>query len=453
MSSNGDSGNGAGERARELDRSLGFLEASTIGVGTMIGAGIFVFPGIAAGKAGMGATISFSIGLLVALAVALPTAELATAMPESGGGYYFVSRGPGGVSSTVVGLGQWLGLMFATAFYLIGFGHYVVELLSMLGVSGGKPVTLLALVCCVLLTGVNIVGTEGAGHVQNMVVLLLLLILSLFGVYGLFGFTGYGPEMELPNQFVPNGWLPVLTTSALIFTSYLGFAQIATVAGEIKAPARNLPLAMVGSVMFVGGMYVLTVLICNSVFSSEELARMGETALVSVGGAFFGRPGRVLIVFGGLLATVSSANASIMSSSRALYALSRDQIVPEATARVSERFGTPHYSLLVTGTIIAFLLLGGYLELLAEVASLLHLVMYALICFTLLFLRRRDPDWYNPDFQVPLYPYTVVLGGGSCLAVVFFMDVRSLIAGSLLVLAFAFWHYVYRDNARKQRKT
>ena len=114
----------------ELERTLGLTGGLAIGIGTMIGAGIFVFPGLAAGQAGPAAAGSFAIGMVVALLLALPTSELATAMPKNGGGYYFISRGLGALAGTVVGLSLWFGLVFATAFYLVGFGYYAVAALA-----------------------------------------------------------------------------------------------------------------------------------------------------------------------------------------------------------------------------------------------------------------------------------------------------------------------------------
>ncbi|MFB6345888.1 MAG: amino acid permease [bacterium] len=118
---------------------------------------------------------------------------------------------------------------------------------------------------------------------------------------------------------------------------------MATVAGEIKVPGKNLPLAMVGSVLIVRGLYVLAILICNSVYSYETLSELRGTALIEVSSYFFGTSGRITLMLGGLLVTLSSANSYIMSSSLALYALSKDSIVPDKTTTVLRRFGTPPY--------------------------------------------------------------------------------------------------------------
>ena len=373
----------------ELERSLRLVEAMAIGTGTMVGAGIFVFPGLAAGQAGPAAMVSFVIGAMIALLVALPTAELATAMPESGGGYYFVSRGLGAFTGALVGLGQWLGLIFASAFYLMGFAYYLADVMRVLGLAESLPIQTVAFVTVVVLTGVSVTGTKNTGNLQNWIVGLLMVILAGFLGHGFLDVFGVFGEATVPGEFAPFGVMPIFTTAALVFTSYLGFAQIATIAGEIKDPARNLPRAMIGSVVLVGVLYVLTIFLSTSVVGSENLSGMGETAIVEVARAIFGTVGAGAILTGGLLATLSSANASILSSSRSIFALSRDELVPERFRQINRRFRTPHIALTLTGVPIAGLILFGKVEVLAEVASLLHLVMYGLICATLIVMRRR----------------------------------------------------------------
>lgn len=436
-------GRAGSDRQRELERTLGLPQALAIGAGTMVGAGIFVFPGLAAGEAGPAATVSFAIGAVIALLVALSTAELATAMPESGGGYYFISRGMGALVGCMVGVGQWLGLVFASAFYLMGFGYYLVDIIRALELGVELSVIGIAFATALLLTGISITGTRNAGDLQNYIVGLLLTILAVFLGYGVLDALGVFGRGQVPEEFMPYGFSPVLTTAALVFTSYLGFAQIATVAGEIKEPARNLPMAMVSSVLLVGLLYVLTIFISTSMLGSEQLAELGETAIVEVARALFGGPGAVAILAAGLLATLSSANASILSSSRSLYALSRDDLVPRQVSRISRRFRTPHVALLLAGGPIAGLVLFGRVEVLAEVASLLHLFMYGLMCFTLIALRRAAPDWYAPDFRCPGYPVVPGIGGIASFGIVAFMEPLSIILGVGVLGAAAVWYFAY----------
>ncbi|MBZ6494147.1 APC family permease [Natrinema longum] len=435
----------------ELERTLGLSGGLAIGIGTMIGAGIFVFPGLAAGEAGPAAAASFAVGALVALLVALPTSELATAMPKSGGGYYYISRGLGTLAGTVVGLSLWFGLVFATAFYLVGFGYYAVDTLAELGVAVGDGLVIpLALLFGAGFTVLNVTGTENAAKLQNGIVALLLSILVVFLGYGGLDAVGLVGESTAPEQFAPFGTLPILTTAALVFTSYLGFAQVATVAGEMKDPGRNLPLAMVGSVVIVGVLYVVTVFVATSAFGSEQLSEFGETAMVEVGRHYLGAAGAFAIVFGGLLATMSSANASVLSTSRAIYAVSKDALLPRRASHINLRYGTPHVALGMAGGPILLLVATGRVELLAEVASFLHLVMYGLICVALLAVRRDEPEWYDPDFRVPGYPAVPILGALASFALIGFMQRTSQFIGIGIMIVTAGWHAYYaRDVTLK----
>jgi amino acid transporter len=422
----------------------------SIGVGTMIGAGIFVFPGLAAGRAGPAAAGSFAIGAVIALLVALPTSELATAMPKSGGGYYFISRALGALPGAVVGISIWLGLVFATAFYLVGFGNYAAAVLAEAGVAtqGIPVVTPLALLFGVVLTALNLFGTENAAKLQNYVVGLLLTILVVFLGYGGLDALGVFGTSRTPEEFFPFGPVPMFTTAALVFTSYLGFAQVATVAGDIKRPARNLPLAMVGSVVVVGVLYVATIFVATSAFGSDPLSRFGETAIVEVARAFGGGAGAIAILLAGLLATISSANASILSTSRAVFAISKDALVPRVASRMNLRYGTPHVALAMAGGPVLVLVGLGEVEVLAEVASFLHLIMYGLICVALIAMRRDEPEWYDPDFRVPAYPLVAGVGALASFGLIAFMQRASQIIGLAIMLAAAGWYQYYAADVR-----
>jgi amino acid transporter len=430
----------------ELERTIGLTGGIAIGVGTMIGAGIFVFPGIAAGEAGPAAAASFAIGAVIALLVALPTSELATAMPRSGGGYYFISRGMGSLFGAIVGLSLWFGLVFASAFYLVGFGFYAEAVMARIGVNlGGLDIVVpLALVFGTFLTVLNVTGTENAATLQNGVVAILLAIVVGFLTFGGLSSLGLiGNPEPIGERFFSQGTFAVLTTAALVFTSYLGFAQVATVAGEITTPGRNLPLAMVGSVLIVGVLYVATIFVAVSTFGSARLATLGETAMVTVAESFLGSLGAIAILVGGLLATVSSANASILSTSRAIYAVSKDALLPRGASRINLKYGTPHVALGLAGGPILVLILIGNVELLAEVASFLHLVMYGLMCVALIALRRDEPEWYDPDFRVPGYPVVPIVGGLASFGLIGFMAPASQAIGAGIIVLSAGWYFYY----------
>ncbi len=428
----------------ELERTIGLVGGLAIGIGTMIGAGIFVFPGLAAEEAGPAAAASFALGAVVALLVALPTSELATAMPRSGGGYYFISRALGTPVGAIVGIGLWFGLVFATAFYLVGLGHYAAQTLAEVGIDlGVDPVIALGLLFGAVLTAVSLTGTENTATLQNLIVGLLLVMLAGFLSFGGANALGFVGSASPPERFAPFGYGPILSTAALVFTSYLGFAQVATVAGEIKRPSRNLPLAMVGSVIIVGGLYVITIFVATSILGSGRLGEVGETAMVEVARELLGPAGAILILIAGLLATISSANASILSASRAIFALSRDALLPRKAATINLRFGTPHVALGLAGGPILMLTATGRVELLAEVASFLHLVMYGLLCIALIALRRNPPAWYEPSYRTPGYPILPLLGGVASFALIAFMDPLSIIVGLVVTVVALGWYGLY----------
>ena len=439
----------------ELERTIGLTGGLAIGIGTMIGAGIFVFPGLAGGQIGTAAAASFAVGGLIALLVALPTSELATAMPRSGGGYYFVSRGLGTLAGTVIGLSLWLGLVFATAFYLVGLGYYALDALAQVGVTvgagSGAIVSVIAVLAGVGFTVLNVTGTENAAKLQNGIVALLLSMLVVFLGFGLLEAFGL-VAVDTPSGQATNVWGagPVLSVAALVFTSYLGFAQVATVAGELKDPGRNLPLAMVGSVLIVTVLYVLTIFVATSVFTRDALLAAGETAIVEVGRALLGPTGALVIIVGGLLATMSSANASVLSTSRAIYGVSKDALLPRWASRVNLRYGTPHVALGMAGGPVVVLAATGQVQLLAEVASFLHLIMYGLMCVALVAIRRDRPEWYDPDFVVPGGPVIPVLGAIASFGLIAFMNRLSILVGIAVIAATAGWYFYYaRDVALK----
>jgi APA family basic amino acid/polyamine antiporter len=437
----------------ELERTLGLGGGLAIGIGTMIGAGIFVFPGLAGAEVGTAATVSFGVGGVIALLVALPTSELATAMPKSGGGYYFISRGLGTLAGTVIGLSLWLGLVFATAFYLVGLGFYALDGLAELGVSvGASPgalVSVIAVVAGIGFTVLNVTGTENAAKLQNGIVALLLSMLAAFLGFGLLEVVGVVDAGTPPGE-AANVWQvgPILSVAALVFTSYLGFAQVATVAGEMKNPGRNLPLAMIGSVLVVTVMYVLTIFVATDVFTQDRLEIAGETAMVDIGRELLGTPGALVIIGGGLLATISSANASILSTSRAIYGVSKDALLPRLASRINLRYGTPHVALGMAGGPVVVLAATRQVQLLAEVASFLHLVMYGLMCVALLALRRDEPVWYDPDFRVPGGPVVPVVGALASFGLIAFMDPVSIAVGIAVTVATAGWYVYYARDIR-----
>jgi amino acid transporter/nucleotide-binding universal stress UspA family protein len=413
-----------------LIRELGLTEAFAIGLGTMIGAGIFVLSAIAADRAGPAASLSYLAAGMICILVAMTVAELATGMPKAGGSYHLISRALGPSAGAVVGPGNWLGLTFATGFYLVGFARYVSYFLTI-------PAPVTVLVAGAFFVFLNYRGAKLSGNVQKVIVAALLAVLALFIVRGLFSVD---PQLHRP--FVPFGWGAVIANVGLIIVSFTGFEKISTIAEEIKRPERNLPLAIVGSVIVATILYGGVLFVLTGVLPYLEV-RQFQAPLVEAANRFMSVVGIIGMSIGALLATASSANAAIMASSRINFAMGRDRILPHWFNVLHPTHLTPHRSVVVTGGLAILLALSGQAELLAEISSALFMVSYALLSLSLIVMRRAQPSWYRPAFRVPLYPYLPVLGGLLSLAVIATMDRISQIAGIGLVAISLAWYWAW----------
>jgi len=393
----------------QLDRTLGFTEAMTLGGGTMIGAGIFILPAIAAEGAGPASSISFGIAGFVALLAALSLAELATGMPISGGSYHYVNRGLGSFFGSIVGWGMWTGLMFASAFYMVGFGQYIVESVPFL--DGRTLIVLTGLIGLSLIVGMNYYGTEESSGAQNIMIGTEFVIVLIYTGIGLF-------FIETANlvDFAPTGPSGIVATTGVVFVTFLGFEIIATVAGEIKKPGKLIPLTMVLSVVGVTILYMIIMIVSTGVIPYQELGG-SLVPVADVAVVFAGSVGVVAIVFAAVIAAISSSNSSILAASRVLFAMGRDNLMSDWLNETHDRFNTPHRAVVATGAVTAGLIgigleVEAIVALLAEVASFSFLVTYGLVHVALVIFRRADPPEYDPDFKMPgiLYPIVPVLG-------------------------------------------
>ncbi|GKZ12832.1 amino acid permease [Haladaptatus sp. T7] len=442
----------------ELAKDLGPLAALTIGVGTMIGAGIFVLPRQAYEIAGPAIALSFVVGGVISLFTALSASELGTAMPKAGGSYYYVNHALGPLFGSIAGMGNWMGLAFASAFYMIGFGDFVTALvavpaidLDVIRISGTQVAAFFA---GMLFIAINYVGAKETGRLQNVIVITLVAILTVFSILGFLQ-----ADLSTLKPFAPTkaGYGAVLPGTALVFVSFLGFAKITTVAEEIKNPGRNLPLAVVGSVVIVTTMYAILMIVMASVINWTELAAPGADPVVEVAEVAFGNSlglagvGAGLIIFGGLLATASSANASILASSRINFAMGRDKLITAWLNDIHDKFATPYRSIAVTGVIILVLILIGDIKILAKAGSVLHLIVYGLLNLALIVMREADVAEYDPAFRVPLYPITPILGALFSFALIAFMDRIEIGLAILFVVVGIGWFFIYaRPRTEKQ---
>jgi APA family basic amino acid/polyamine antiporter len=431
----------------QLDRTLGFTEAMTLGGGTMIGAGIFILPAIAAESAGPASSISFGIAGFVALLAALSLAELATGMPISGGSYHYVNRGLGSFFGSIVGWGMWTGLMFASAFYMVGFGQYIVESAPFL--DGRALIVLVGLLGLSFIVGVNYYGTEESSGAQNIMIGTEFVVVLIYTGVGLF-------FIETANlvDFAPTGPSGIVATTGIVFVTFLGFEIIATVAGEIKEPGKLIPLTMVLSVVGVTILYMIIMIVSTGIIPYQELGG-SLVPVADVAVVFAGSVGVVAIVFAAVIAAISSSNSSILAASRVLYAMGRDNLMSDWLNETHDRFHTPHRAVVTTGAVTAGLIgigleVEAIVALLAEVASFSFLVTYALVHVVLVTFRRADPPEYDPDFEIPeiLYPVVPILGVLASVFVITQMARIVQFVGLGIIALGGVWYLVYaRTNA------
>jgi amino acid transporter len=356
----------------------------------MIGAGIFILPGIASANAGSGAIISFLLGGFISIATAISMSELATGMPLAGGSYYYISRTMGAVLGTVIGLGSWLALIFKGTFALIGLAEYFQ-------ISILYPFTVAAATGVILLM-TNYRGAKSSGSLQNFIVILLLAILALFIVR--VSFVG-DPANFLPAR--SNGINSIISTTGIIFISYLGLVEAAAVSEEVKNPSKNLPLAFIASAIVVT-LSCVGIMAAVIGFSNPQGVEVSVTPLADIAGLIAGESGRSLIALGALLATLSTANGAILSSSRFPFAMSRDALMPEWFVQIHQKFETPHNAILVTGTVMVLLLFLFDIEELARLGGAFNILIFILLNLAVIILRKRTLPGYEPTFRDPFSP-------------------------------------------------
>ncbi|MCK8823715.1 amino acid permease [Fuchsiella alkaliacetigena] len=426
------------ESEKRLGKTIGFWQAFAIGTGTMIGAGIFILPGIAITAAGPSAVISFILGGLISLATALSMAELATGMPRAGGDYYFISRAMGPLFGSIIGLGAWFALVFKGSFALIGLAEYLKVLFPV-------PILITAVTVGLLLLFINYRGAESSGKLQNIIVGGLFVILITFILRGLFMI-----EADNLTPFFVEGYGAVFGTTGLVFVSYLGITQLAAISEEVKEPAKNLPRVFIASVLAVTLLYVGIMLVISGVFPQEKVIVMG-TPLVEVARLMVGPVGGIAIVIAGFLATVSTANAALLSSSRFPFAMGRDKLMPQWFIEIHSKYSTPYKAILFTGLTMIVLLLLFNVEDLARLASSFNFLDFMLVNLSVIILRRASHKWYKPTFTDPLYPFTQIIGIGGSFLLLLQVGLMPLLFVAALILLGIIWYITYggRDSLPK----
>jgi len=430
----------------QLKKQLGFLDVFAIAAGAMISSGLFILPAIAYAKAGPAVILSYLFASLLIVPSALSQAELATAMPRAGGTYFYVERSLGPMWGLFGGLANWFSVAMKSAFAVVGMAVLIEVILH--EVSGIRitpwHLKVLGVVSCFGFVAINILSVK---HTSKFQILLVGILLASLGFFVTFGASRV--EAVRFKGFLDMGWFNVFATAGLVFVSFGGLTKVASIAEEVKNPGKNLPLGMLLAWFVVALFYIAVVTIAIGLVDGEELT--GSLMPISqAAGKFAGSAGFVILGLAAMAAFVTTANGGILAASRYPLAMSRDQLLPPGLARISERFKTPHTSILLTGLFMVGAIVFLELELLVKTASTLMIILFILVNASVIIMRESRIQSYRPKFKSPLYPYIHIIAIIAYGALIIDMGRAPLLitAGFIGMSAAWFLFYVYRRVSR-----
>lgn len=425
----------------KLKKQLGLFDVYAISTGAMFSSGFFLLPGIASAYSGPSVILAYLIGGILVLPAMLSVAELSTALPRAGGPYYFLDRSLGPMVGTVGGLGTWLALIFKSAFALVGMGAY-------LGLFFDVQIKPIAITLTLLFMIMNIVGVKKTTRLQNTFVIVLIGILLLFVVQGLFELFGIGMQQIAENKltpFLPFGYNGLLATIGLVFVSYAGLTQIASVAEEVQNPDRNIPLGMILSLLTATLVYVLGVFVMVGVLDPDTL-RNDLTPVATAAVEFFDLfpepTGLILVVVAAIAAFASTGNAGIMSAARYPLAMARDKLIWKKMASVG-RFKTPTVSIVITAALMIGFILLLNVENIAKLASAFMLLIFGLLNLAVIVMRESKIEEYDPGFNSPLYPGLQLAGMLISTLLIIEMGILAIAFTGLMTVACVGWYFYY----------
>jgi amino acid transporter/nucleotide-binding universal stress UspA family protein len=441
-----------------LSREMSVFSVTMIGVGAMIGAGIFVLTGIAAGVAGPALILAFGLNGVVTLFTAMAYAELGSCFHDAGGGYLWVKEGLPQPNGFLSGWMSWFAHAVACSLYSLGFGAYSGHVLR--EAFGLNPEFLpfsldktLAVVACLLFAYINFRGASETGKMGNVVTIAKVSIIGLFIAFGaavIAHKTGWQANFR---PFMPTGLSGVFMAMGLTFIAFQGYEVIAQCSEEVVDPKRNIPRAVFYALAVVIPIYLLVAFTALGGISGEGmptwqyLGEAKEIAMVEAARQFM-PAGAVVFLIGGLLSTVSALNATIYSSSRVAFAMGRDANLPDFFSRVHPRRHTPHYSIMASVAIVAAMAVLLPIEDVASAADLMFLFIFMQVNVVVIRLRKRRPD-LDRGFRIPFMPLVPILGIITQIFIAGYLirySPKAFVAAAAWVLIGVFVHYNYASK-------
>ncbi|MXV93154.1 MAG: amino acid permease [Chloroflexi bacterium] len=469
-----------------LVRSLGLFDITMIGVGAMIGAGIFVLTGIAAGTAGPALILAFALNGVITVLTAMVYAELGSAIPEAGGGYLWVKEGLPGPNGFLAGWMSWFAHAVAGSLYGVGFGGFIYELMRILlldpaahhdehaGVFLQGPLQLpfgitltegevvqklFAVLIILLFLYINYRGTSETGAVGNIVTVLKVIIIGIFIVSGLFVIFGEPARVEAFQPFDPNGIIGIVSAMGLTFIAFEGYEIIVQAGEEVREPRKNIPRAVFLSLAIVVPIYMLVAVVIIGAVDPPEgvpifewLGELGEIGIARAAAQFMPF-GTFLIMVGGLLSTMSALNATTFSSTRVSFAMGRDRALPDRFSSVSAKTRTPHVALGWSGVLILFVALTLPIEDVAASADIMFILLFLQVNLAVITIRGKYGKDLKYGFLLPFFPILPMIAIGMQ-----FLLLLSLFNVSILAWVYAsVWVggglliYFFYANPRQER--
>ncbi len=428
-----------------LKKTLSSLDLTMLGIGAIIGTGIFVLTGQAAGKhAGPAVVISMILAGIVSAFAAFCYSEFAASVPISGSAYAYGYGTLGEFVAWIIGWDLILEYAFGAATVAVGWSGYVVSFLKDFGINfpvrltvgpwnvvrmadGSEVhgiVNLPALLISLAVTWLLIRGIKESASFNTVIVMVKVVVVLLFIIAGI-GYVnksnlGIGCVAGAPGcaEFMPFGFGGVVTGAAVIFFAYIGFDAVSTAAQEARNPTRDMPIGILGSLAICTVLYVLVAGIMVGLVDYRMLTNAAAPIAVAIDEALKlaqgTSMGRVLSVFpmiikiGAVLGLSSTMVVMVMGQPRVFYSMSKDGLLPSWAAKVHPKYRTPHVTTAITGTIVAILSGLVPISLLGELVSIGTLFAFVIVGTGIIILRRTNPNMHRP-FRVPFSPVVPIL--------------------------------------------
>jgi basic amino acid/polyamine antiporter, APA family len=415
----------------KLKRDLGVWGAASIGIGAIIGTGIFVLLGVAAGLAGPSVIFSFIIAGITALLTGLSSAELSSFITEEGGSYIYTTKAFGKFPGFVVGWLKSFDYIVGSSAVSIGFASYFTYFLHLPPIQ--STIITIAAVWPIILMILNLKGIREASGANNGLVVLKVSALVIFIIVGAY-YLIQGGNYSNYYPFFPKGINGMLSGAAIIFFAFIGFNTVTMVAEEVKDPQKNVPRAVLLSFAVCTLLYIGVSLVAVGLVNWQVLGLSTapvELALTKATNNFWLLE---FVAISALFATTSVILSSIIGGSRALFSMARQQVIPGIFSKISSN-GVPLFTVIISGISISLIVVvaSGNLAQLASIFNFGTLLTFTFINLSLLQLRRRWPD-VKRDFKVPFYPLTPVLGIISCVGLAFYLNPNAVIYGGSWIL-------------------